>query len=551
MRHIRLALLMLAALLGAVMGAAPAPRAETADEKLLREHGVPTDGPGLIEHLRRSASEAVSDEKIKALVEQLGDDSFDRREEASRQLVLLGRQVKKPLTEALRHPDLEVRSRARACLKEIDKDGGSGLRVSLAAIRVLARRQPPGTAAALFGMLGRAEDDSVVAEVREALVRAAVKDGKPDPVLLAGLKGKLPVHRATAGAVLCLAKADNCLPAVRKLLDDPDVQVRAQVALALLQTHHREGMPPLLALLDLPSSRLTGLVEDMLVRLAGDKAPPLPAPAAARGKHRKAWEDWWAAQGGKIGDAALEERARFFGRTTVVLLDDNAVLDLDASNRVRWKVEGVGMPLDVQRLSGERVLLAEYKGNRVTERNSKGEVVWQKMFPQPLMAQRLDNGHTFIANQDGVVEVDRQGKAVFTYTRPGGEQIMRARKLPSGDIVLITQLGASRFVRLDRNGREVKTFGVEVGTSGGRIDLTRNGTVLIAELYNNRVVERDMEGKVLREVEVQQPIAVAALPNGHFIATSMSQKRAVEIDRAGKEVWEFRRDTRVTRAVRY
>jgi hypothetical protein len=30
----------------------------------------------------------------------------------------------------------------------------------------------------------------------------------------------------------------------------------------------------------------------------------------------------------------------------------------------------------------------------------------------------------------------------------------------------------------------------------------------------------------------------------------MYQKRAIELDRSGKEVWEYKRETRVTRAVR-
>jgi hypothetical protein len=149
------------------------------------------------------------------------------------------------------------------------------------------------------------------------------------------------------------------------------------------------------------------------------------------------------------------------------------------------------------------------------------------------------------------VEVDRTGKEVFSYTRPTGEEIMRARKLPGGDILLITQLGVTRFVRLNRFGKELRSFGVEVSTSGGRLDLTPAGNVLIPEMYNQRVVERDMDGKIVRELPVQQPINALALPNGHVIVTSMIQKRAVEFDRAGKEVWEYKRDTRVTRAVRH
>jgi hypothetical protein len=67
---------------------------------------------------------------------------------------------------------------------------------------------------------------------------------------------------------------------------------------------------------------------------------------------------------------------------------------------------------------------------------------------------------------------------------------------------------------------------------------------------NNRVVERDADGKVVRTLPVAEPIAAVYLPNGHLLVTSMSQKRAVELDRSGKEVWEYKRTTRVTRAVR-
>ena len=39
------------------------------------------------------------------------------------------------------------------------------------------------------------------------------------------------------------------------------------------------------------------------------------------------------------------------------------------------------------------------------------------------------------------------------------------------------------------------------------IDVTPAGHVLVPEMRNNRVVERDAEGKVVREVRVGQPIA--------------------------------------------
>jgi hypothetical protein len=41
------------------------------------------------------------------------------------------------------------------------------------------------------------------------------------------------------------------------------------------------------------------------------------------------------------------------------------------------------------------------------------------------------------------------------------------------------------------------------------------------------------------------------LPNGNTLVTSMSPQRgAVELDPAGKEVWSYKADSRVTRAYR-
>jgi hypothetical protein len=534
-------------------GAMPAPGDVADDEKLLKDHKVATDGPGLLDYLRKRTLDAAAEAQLKELVQQLGDDSFAKREQASERLVALGLRARPALRRALKDPDLEVRRRAAACLVRIEKDAPASLQVGLAVVRVLARRKPEGAAAVLFAYLPSAEDEGLAEEARQALEALARGDGKAIPLLVAGLKDKQAVKRAAAGVVLCRTQALAHLPAVRKLLADPDPAVRLPVALALAATRDKETVPVLIDLLDRLGPKDHGRVLELLYLLAGDKGPALPPAGDDRAlrKYHQAWQAWWKESGARLDAAHLGEAARDLGVTVVVLLDRGQVLELDGSNRPRWQFGGLDMPLDVQRLPGDRVLVAEHRANRVTERNRKGEVLWQHKVNGPLMAQRLANGNTFIANQEGLLEVDKGGKQVFSYTRPSGETIMRARKLPNGDIALVTQLGVARFVRLDGAGRQLKGFGVEVTTSGGRIDVTPAGHVLVPEAGNNRVVERDADGKVVRAVRVEQPITATYLPTGHLLITSMGEtKRAVEIDRSGKEVWEYRRQTRVTRAVR-
>jgi hypothetical protein len=525
------------------------------DEKLLQDHKIATDGPALLDFLKKRFTSSVKPEKIAHLIEQLGDDSFLKREEASQLLVQMGTRARKHLLDALKHGDLEIRTRAQACLREIERDGVS-TQLLTAAVHVIAKRKPTGAVPVLLDPLPMLMEDPVLKvvglEIQEALVELAVREEKADPALVAALEDKASARRCAAGCALARAKAPGQMSALLKLLEDPELDVRVALAMTLIRKNQPEAVPVLIATLDQPNFTRFGEVEEILFQLATDKSPTLASQSAsARTKYREDWQAWWKDNKDTVKLDVLEAREKHLGRTVVVLLDENKVLDLDTDNKIRWEIN-IEKALDVQPLPGDKVLIAEHDGKRVSERDRKGKVVWEYKIEKPLTAQRLTNGHTLIANTERVIEVDRGGKLVFNYTPPAGADIMRVRKLPGGDILLITQLGGpTHFIRIDRFGKAIKSFGVQVYTSGGRIDVTPTGNYLVPELQNNRIAEYDPEGKLLRNIPATQPIACVSLPNGNVIYTSMTQNRAVEIDPAGKEVWQYRRDTRVTRAVRY
>src|SRR5262249_54956986 len=162
----------------------------------------------------------------------------------------------------------------------------------------------------------------------------------------------------------------------------------------------------------------------------------------------------------------------------------------------RFRMGKIAFPLDAQTLPGERVLVAEHGGGRVTERLRDGTVLWETKIAEPLVAQRLSNGRTFIAGKNGIMEVDREGKTVFSWSPAGMEQVMRARKLEDGTYAVILH-DQQRFIRLDATGKEIDgfAFNVNVHTFGGRVDVQPNGNVLIPQMYMNKVVEYDSKGK--------------------------------------------------------
>jgi hypothetical protein len=543
--------------------AAPAdgPRQVAADERRLQDAKLKHDGPALLAFLRQRSLTDLERANIELLIHRLGARAYREREQAAAELIARGPVVVEQLKEHLKGADAEVARRAEKCIERI-KEKDVPAEVPAAAVRLLVERKPAGAAAALLAYLPYADNDSVAEEARAGLAALAVREGKPDQVLVDALADRNPVRRGAAGEALARANVAAQKPAVEKLLKDPDATVRFRVAMALTLGGDRKAVPELIDLLEPLPQALAWQAEDVLYRMAEGKDPPgvsLGADAAGRKECRAAWAKWWQQHGPAVNLAKLRESPRLLGYTVLVLLDMGRVLEADTDKSVRWQVNGLEFPLDVQYLPGDRILVAEYRGSRVTERTLKGEVKWQKFLngpSGPLMAQRLANGNTFIATEQQLIEVDRNGKDVFSSSFDSGESIMKALKLPNGEMVclvgVVRGLGPARVVRLDGKGKELKSFTVNLGTrlSGGRIDVLPNGRVLLPHNAENRVVEYDSNGKAVWQVEIEQPVAATRLPNGNTLVTTMTQNRAVEFDRNGAEVWRYQGNTRVTRAVR-
>jgi HEAT repeat protein len=517
-----------------------------AEEQVLKAAKIGVDGPRLLEFFRNRTRKETDDARIRRLIEQLGDESYDLRERAAKDLIESGPSARPHLTKAAEEKNPEIARRAAECLDHIDE--GPGIAVPIAAARLIKVRKPDGAVEALLAYIPWADDENVAEEVRGALAGMALKDGKADPLLLAALEDASVARRSAAGVALARSGGEASLPGVKKLLGDKEPIVRLRVGLALLTLKDKEAVPVLIDLLTKLPREDFWQIEEMLYRIAQDKPPTVNADDDQPQKYRDAWAAWWKANCEKIDLAKLNLATSALGFTLVIHLDAGRVLELDAAKSVRWQIENLQFPLDAQMLPGERVLIAEHNGNIVTERNREGKVQWKKEIEGPIMAQRLANGRTFIATRTQLIEVDKNGKETFSYSRPDGDAFMKAAKLPNGDMAFITDAGV--YARINSAGKELKTFGVNLQTYGGRLEVMPNGHVLVPQTPTNEIVEFDADGKSVWQAKFDQPVAAVRLPNGNTLVTSMNQQRAVELNKAGKSVWEYKTDTRVTRAFR-
>ena len=481
---------------------------------------------------------------MEKLIRELGDDAFEVRQNAKGELKSMGVLVTRMLKAAVNDPDLEVSQSARFVLQEIEKDKAAPL--SPVAARVVALRKPPGAAEVLLAYLPFCDDEGLLAEVQAALNAVAYPDGKPAPALVKALDDKAAVRRGAAAEALCVGPLGENLAAVKRLLKDDQAAVRLQAALALAGgPHDRDAVPVLIALVGEANGDQSGLAEDYLMRLAADHGPlNLPVGDDARGKRRDLWAGWWKDYGERV---ALVDRyapsavQRYLGYTLLIQPGNNQVVELGADGKERFKLVGLLNPQDVQALPGDHYLVTEGNGQRVTERNLKGEVLWTKQIPNlfPISAQRLANGNTFIVCRNQLLECTRDGKDLWSINRPNND-VLTAQKLRNNEIVVISSQGMVQ--RLDKDGKELKSFRMAQNTWMVGNDVLPNGNVVIAfQAPMNKVVEYDADGKAVWESSaVMNPMAAARSPNGNTLIVSQQwPNKIVEVDKSNKQIAEM------------
>ncbi|MCI0465138.1 MAG: PQQ-binding-like beta-propeller repeat protein [Gemmataceae bacterium] len=544
--------------------AAAQPAEGAADEKLLRDAGLRTDGPGLLEYFRQRTPSGNDRERLAALVQQLGDRTFSKREKATRELITAGERALEFLRAAVKDPsDEEMRRRAEQCVRLIEQVP-HGAR-NAAAARLLAVRRPPGAAAVLLAYLPSADWNALGDDLLAALATVGIdgkgKDAAPVKEVVAALADREEVRRAAAAHVLGQAGIKHRAPLAR-LISDPSPLVRYHAAAALVRGRDPRGLPVLIALIGEGPPELLWRAEDLLTRVAGEQAPPpvtgAPASAEARKKWHASWDGWWQASRAKLDLAKIDLEEAALGLTVVCEVDGvgqfpGRICEFDRAGNLRWMIDGFHSPTDVQRLPSGRVLVAESWTRQVTERDRAGKIIWtRKLDDMPTSAQRLRNGNTLISTYNSVLEVTPDDKVVFNY-RHSGSSVYCACKLRNGHVLLID--GSGKVAELDAAGKQVMTFTPEKYTGGAgywaAIEPLRDGRYLICLSGQGKVVETDARGKVHWECSVPTPCYANRLANGHTLVANVDGRYVVEVDREGKEVWRKATKGRPFRARRY
>ena len=177
-----------------------------------------------------------------------------------------------------------------------------------------------------------------------------------------------------------------------------------------------------------------------------------------------------------------------------------------------------------------------------------GEIIWTYNDPagkgEISDAVMLSNGNILFAHQFGVTLITPNKKVIWNYDAPAGYEVHTA--VPIGkDHVLFVQNGDPAQVRVVNiaTGATEKEFNIPTKmppSTHGQIRharLTADGTLMIAHMDLNKVVEYDFNGKELRSIPASVPWGVTPLTNGNVLITDRTGVR--EINRGGNAIWAF------------
>jgi hypothetical protein len=285
-----------------------------------------------------------------------------------------------------------------------------------------------------------------------------------------------------------------------------------------------------------PSQEITWQAEEQLLRIAGEDGPASPASndLQERQLYRERWAKWWEQSAARVDLAKLSREPPSRGWTLIAQMSTSKVYEIDRQGKVRWSIGNLSGPIDAHVVAGERVLIAEHRGSRVTERNLRGDILWEKKLgDRPVVAQRLGNGNTFIATYSALLEVTRDGREVYSY-RPDNTagRIYGAHKMRNGRLVCVTLEG--RVLELDSvNGKVLKSF--NSGLNGCySVQGLPGGHYLVASYNQGKVVEVDASAKVFWEHTLGNAYHAERLANGHTLIASHGLSRVIEVDKKGK-----------------
>lgn len=188
----------------------------------------------------------------------------------------------------------------------------------------------------------------------------------------------------------------------------------------------------------------------------------------------------------------------------------------------------------------------DYTQGKVFIISELGKVEWEYPAERSNDIWVLPNGNLLFNTGNGVKEVTREKKVVFSYESKS--EIYACQRLPNGN-TFIGECNSGSLLEVAPDGNIVKKIRLLPDSADGGHFFMRNarklqnGNYLVAHYGLDKVCEYDSTGKMLREIPIKGgPHSVIRLPNGNTLIACSDHDgdpRVLEVDTACKITWQL------------
>lgn len=509
-------------------------------------------------YLKESVPTSATLKRVADRLREFGDDRFDIREAAYRDLLALGPVALIPLLDGTTSTDPEVLRQVMRVQSKLKAD--EVRQKQFAALETLERyrRLSLPQIEPLFQLHELLASDAPFSDaIQDCLTKIAPRiDGSLDRIRPL-LRQVQPRSRIVALQVLAKAFPQE-LKSVGFLIEDPKPEVRFHALWEFLKAGDKTRVPAFIGLYEQLPFDLAMILEDQLCRLyEGEKLPAvlMADTPEARRVSRDAWLDWWNKNGDKIEISRLSEEPTLRGLTLIGEVDGNPgnrVFEVNREGKKTWELKDCGGPVDLQPLPNGNVLIAEYYTSQVTERNRKGDIVWKspKLNGNTTSAQRLPNGNTLTSTHTEIAEFDRQGNRLKNTPNIGG-QIHQVHRDKRGHLFVLNQNG---LIEYDTSNKQIAVIAVGNLVGWGGFQVLPNRHFMIAHYSGGEGIrEIDYSGKIIWEAKNIgfDATRIQKLRNGNVLIAGGNRAEVVEFDSSKKIVWRAKTEGRPFAVVRY
>ena len=192
------------------------------------------------------------------------------------------------------------------------------------------------------------------------------------------------------------------------------------------------------------------------------------------------------------------------------------------------------------------ILCADYTQGIVCIISDEGKLLWKYPAERCNDVWALSNGNILFNTGNGVKEVMRDKKVVFSYESKN--EIYACQRLSNGN-TFIGECNSGRLLEVNPDGKIIKEIKLLPDSMNGGHTFMRNarklanGNYLVAHYGLDKVCEYDTLGKLVLEIPITGgPHSVIRLANSNTLIACSDHNgdpRVVEVDKSGKIVWQL------------